>query len=57
MKELINTFRRPLFIALPILLLLTLLLRQCWINKANDPYINPPLTGFDIPFEEFFSEC
>jgi hypothetical protein len=54
MKELINTFRRPFFIALPILLLLTLLLRQCWTHKAIDPYINPPSTAFDVPFDEFF---
>lgn len=53
MKELINIFRRPFFIALPILLLLTLLLRQCWTHKAIDPYINPPSTAFDVTFEEF----
>ena len=53
MKELLRKYKKPFFIGLPILLLLTLLLKQCWVNKSLDPYINPPSADYDIPFEQF----
>jgi len=52
MKELVKSLRRP-FLIIPIILLLTLLIKQCWVHKSFDPYINPPASEYDIPFEVF----